>query len=73
MESVTELRQYVGVCKAQTKAARNQLRTLISLLAELEERLSVIEGRLDLALAIAQPKEAQRNGTGSHRAEEAAV
>lgn len=56
-----EQRRYVGAVKAQAKSARNHLRTLTQMLADLEERLDLIQERFD-ALAIAQPEEAQRNG-----------
>ena len=67
MDDLSELRKFVGVTKAQAKSGRNHLRTLTSMLADLEERLSAIEERLGVeqALAIAQPKEAQRNGSRS--------
>lgn len=69
MES--ELLEFVGLVKGHTKSARNQVRTLISLLAELEERLSALEERDSLQLA--QPEEAQRNGSRSHSYSEAAL
>jgi capsule polysaccharide export protein KpsE/RkpR len=62
-----ELREFVALVKGHAKSGRNQIRTLVSLLAQLEERLTQIEKRLDRARLIAQPEEAQRNGSDTAR------